>query len=57
MDALPCATSTSASERRELLMDTVYNAAITTFGKRKGKTKDWFEAHSKEMIPVIEEKC
>ena len=41
-------TNTSASERWELLRDTVYNTALSTFGKRKGKTKDWFGAHSKE---------
>ena len=29
---------------------------MSTFGKRKGNTKDWAEAHSDEMIPLIEEK-
>ena len=54
-DALPGASSPCATERWEYLRDTVYNAAVTTFGKRKGKTNGWFEAHSKEIIPVIEE--
>ena len=44
-DALPGATSTSATERWEHLRDTVYNAAMSTFGKKKGKSRDWFEAH------------
>ena len=46
-DALPGAASTSAAERWEYLTDTVYNAAISAFGKRNGNTMDGFEAHSK----------
>ena len=34
----------------------MYNAAMTTFGKKTSKSADWFEAHSDEMVPVIEYK-
>ena len=40
----------------EHFRDAVYNAAMSTFGKRTSKSVDWFEAHSEEMTPVIEAK-
>ena len=39
-DALTGTTSTSATERWQHLRDTVYNAAISAFGKKKGKSRD-----------------
>ncbi|XP_074873341.1 uncharacterized protein LOC142024904 isoform X1 [Carettochelys insculpta] len=36
------------------LRDTVYNTALSVFGRRARNTNDWFEANSDEMIPAIE---
>ena len=46
----------SALERWEHFRDAMYNAAMTTFGKKTSKSADWFMAHSDEMVPVIEKK-
>ncbi|XP_076456338.1 uncharacterized protein LOC143290704 [Babylonia areolata] len=47
---------TSKTYRWEHFRDAVYNAAMSTFGKRTSKSADWFEAHLEEMTPVIEAK-
>eukprot|EP00745_Piridium_sociabile_P043277 TRINITY_DN8831_c0_g1_i1.p1 TRINITY_DN8831_c0_g1~~TRINITY_DN8831_c0_g1_i1.p1 ORF type:complete len:1016 (+),score=240.62 TRINITY_DN8831_c0_g1_i1:1061-4108(+) len=54
--SLPGPPNTNAVERWEHFRDAVYNAAMSTFGKKTSKSADWFEAHSAEMTPVIEEK-
>ena len=46
----------NAPERWEHFKYAVYNTALSTFGKKTKKTADWFEAHSEEMMPAIEEK-
>ena len=46
----------SSLERWEHFRDTVYNAAMTTFGEKTSKLADWFEVHSDQMVPIIEEK-
>ena len=33
-EALPCPANTSAAQRWEYLRDTIYNAALLTFGKK-----------------------
>ena len=38
------------------IYNTVYNIALSTFGKKTKKTADWFEAHSEELMPAIEDK-
>ena len=55
-ESLPGSPGASARERWEYFRDSVYNAAVTTFGKKTSKSADWFKAHSEEMLPVIEEK-
>ena len=55
-DSLPGPPIANAQDRWEHFRDAVYNAAMSTFGKKTSKPADWFEAHSKEMIPVIEAK-
>ena len=46
----------SATEKWEVLRDTVYRTALATFGKRSPKSHNWFEARSTVMTPVIEAK-
>ena len=46
----------SATERREALRDTMYRAALATFGKKSSKSHNWFEAKSTVMAPAIEAK-
>lgn len=46
----------SATEKWEILRDTMHRTALATFGKRTSKTYDWFEAKSTEMTPVTEAK-
>ena len=55
-EALPCPATTSAAQRWEYLIDTIYNAASLTFGNKQAKTADWFEAHLDEIQPFIDEK-
>ena len=51
-DALSGRSSANSSERWENFREAVYNATMSTFGK----STDWFEAHSVELIPVTVEK-
>ena len=46
----------SATEKWEILRDTMHRTALATFGKKTSKTHDWFDAKSSEMRPVIEAK-
>ena len=55
-EALPCPANTGAAKRWEYLRDTIYNAALVTFGKKQAKTADWFEVHQDEIHPFIDEK-
>ena len=55
-DSLPGPPTANAQDRWEHFRDAVYNAAMSTFGKKTSKSADWFEAHSEEMTPVIEAK-
>ena len=51
-DTLSGQSSANASERWENFRETVYNATMSTFGKKASK----FGAHSVELIPVNVEK-
>ena len=46
----------SATEKWEVLRDTMYRTALATFGKRPSKSHDWFKAKSNVMTPIIEAK-
>ena len=46
----------SATEKWEILRDTIHRTALATFGKKSSLTHDWFDAKSSEMTPVIEAK-
>lgn len=41
--------------RWEPFKDTVYNTALSVFGKKTSKSADWFEAYIEELKPPIEE--
>ena len=45
-----------ATEKWEALPETMYRITLSTFGKRSSKSRDWFEAKSTVMTPVIEAK-
>ena len=55
-DSLPGPPTANAQDRWKHFRDAVYNAAMSTFGKKTSKSADWFEAHSEEMTPVTEAK-
>ncbi|XP_069196071.1 uncharacterized protein [Procambarus clarkii] len=55
-EALPDSAGIAACKRWEYFRDAVFNATMSTFGKKTSRLADWFEAHSEEMTPVIEEK-
>ena len=55
-ETLPGPADANAPERWEHFKNTVYNTALSTFGKKTKKTADWFEAHSEELMPAIKEK-
>ena len=42
-----------ATEKWEILRDTMHGTALTTFGENTPKTHDWFDAKSTEIRPVI----
>ena len=46
----------SATEKWQVLRDTMYRTALATFSKRSSKSHDWFEAKSTVMTPVTEAK-
>ena len=50
-DSLPGPPTANAQDRWKHFRDAVYNAAMSTFGKKTGKSADWFEVHSEEMTP------
>ncbi|XP_051889891.1 uncharacterized protein LOC127580446, partial [Pristis pectinata] len=45
-----------ARQRWESLRDTIHSTALKAFGKKQGKTQDWFEASSSKLTTVIEAK-
>ena len=46
----------SATEKWEILRDTMHRTSLATFGRKTSKTHDWFNEKSTEMRPVIEAK-
>ena len=54
--SLPGPSITNAQERWEHFREAVYNAAMSTYGRKTTKSADWFEAHSQEMAPTLDEK-
>ena len=46
----------SATEKWEVLRDTLYHTALATFEKRSSKSHDWFKAKSTVITPIIEAK-
>ena len=55
-DSHPGPPTANAQDRWVHFRDVVYNAAMSTFGKKTSKSADWFLAHSEERTPVIEAK-
>ena len=45
-----------AKQRWDHLRDTIHGTAFSVFGRKQGRTKDWFEANATELNTVIEEK-
>ena len=54
--SFPGPPTANTQYRMEHFRDAVYNAAMSTFGKKTSKSVDWFEAHSEEMTLVIDSK-
>ena len=48
--------SDSAERRWEVLKTAMHSCALATFGRKKTKSADWFEAKSKELNPTIDKK-
>ena len=46
----------SATEKWEILRDTMHLIDLATFGKKTSSTHDWFDPKSSETTPVIEAK-
>ena len=46
----------TATEKWEILRDTMYRTSLATFGIKSSSNHDWFDAKSSEMTPVIEAK-
>lgn len=53
-DPLQGPRTANVQDRWKHFRDAVYNAAMSTFGKKISMSADWFEAHLEEMTPVIE---
>ncbi|XP_072854784.2 uncharacterized protein LOC110072917 [Pogona vitticeps] len=53
---LPGLVEANTLERWVHFKNTVYNTALSTFGKKTKKMADWFEVHSEELMPAIEDK-
>ena len=48
--------SDPAEKRWQSLKSAMHSCALATFGKKKTKSSDWFEAKSKILNPIIEKK-
>ncbi|XP_035663411.1 uncharacterized protein LOC118407100 [Branchiostoma floridae] len=48
--------SENAEQRWSYLRDTLHRTALGVFGRKQGKTQDWFEEYASELNVVIEEK-
>ena len=48
--------SDSAEKRWQTLKDAMHSCALATFGRKKTKSTDWFEAKSAVLNPIIEKK-
>ncbi|KAI8521282.1 hypothetical protein Bbelb_010360 [Branchiostoma belcheri] len=46
----------SAEQKWGYLRDTLHRTALSVFGRKQGKTQDWFEAYANDLNVVIEEK-
>lgn len=46
----------TADQDWQSLKEAMHSAALTTFGRKKPKTCDWFESKSKELCPLIVKK-
>ncbi|XP_069992720.1 uncharacterized protein [Penaeus vannamei] len=55
-ESFPGPPTANAQQRWQYFRDSIYNAAMSTFGKKTSNSADWLEAHSEEMTPVIKEK-
>ena len=55
-EILPGSEDANVPERWEHFKNAVYNTTLSTFVKKTKKMADWFEAHSEELMPAIEEK-
>ena len=49
----PSDQAQSADERWGSIRDAIYSAAVTTYGKKKRKNTDWFEANITKIESVI----
>ena len=49
--------SQSAVDRWNSLRTTIYNTAVSTYGKKERKNTDWFEESVSTLVPVIDAKC
>ena len=38
------------------LRDCIYNAIMSTFGKKYSKSTNWLEAHAEKLLPLVLEK-
>ena len=54
--ALPSQPGKDATETWAQLREAIHSTALSVFGKKKVKTQDWFEAHTEQMLPLLEEK-
>ena len=48
--------SDPAEERWKRLKSTIHSCALATFGRKKNKSSDWFEAKAEILNPVIDKK-
>ncbi|XP_078661585.1 uncharacterized protein LOC144905710 [Branchiostoma floridae x Branchiostoma belcheri] len=46
----------SAEQKWSYLRDILHRTALSVFGRKQGKTQDWFEAYANDLNVVIEEK-
>ena len=54
-ETLPGPADANAPKGWEHFKNADYNTALSTFGKKTKKMADWFEAHSEELMPAIED--
>ena len=53
MQSVSLSSDTSASKSWSRILESIYQNALESFGKKKNTNKDWFEENINVLLPLI----